>query len=144
MSITTLGLMGGTTSLMTMGLLGEAVIVTPTPLGGYTRHRIGTRETLIIPIINIIGTPTLTHHPLTTIIGHPYAIIHPTTQIIGHPEPIQLPITQEIVTQQTLDNADRQLDQIMKKLSQLDLTEIKEKIKIIANAIKERYEQDQN
>ena len=144
MSITTLGLMGGTPSLMTMGLLGEAVIVTPSILGGYTRHRIGTRETLIIPTINIIGTPTLTHHPLTTIIGHPHIITHPTTQIIGHPEPLQISTTQEIISQQTLDNAEQQLDQIMKKLSQLDLTEIKEKIKIIANAIKERYEQDQN
>ena len=144
MSIINLGLTGGITSIMTMGLLGEPVIVTPSPLGGYTRRRIGARETLIIPIINIIGTPTLIRHPLTTIIGHPHIITHPTTQIIGHPEPLQIFTTQEVISQQTLDNADRQLDQIMKKLSQLDLTEIKEKIKIIANAIKERYEQDQN
>ena len=136
--------MGGTTSLMTMGMLGEAVIVTPSILGGYTRHRIGTRETLIIPTINIIGTPTLTHHPLTTIIGHPHTITHPTTQIIGHPEPLQIPVVQEVISQQTLDEAEQRLNTVMKKLSQLDLTEIKEKIKIIANAIKERYEQDQN
>ena len=128
---------------MMFGLGACPSIEAPT-LGGYQDLPMGIRETYVFPMINIIGTHEINGHPIITIIGGPAATVHPTTQIIGQPEPIQISSTQEIISQQTLDEAEQHLNQIIEKASQLDLSRINEKIKIVADAIKEWYERNQN
>ena len=140
MNILTQGLGCLPSGLMTRGMVSgayfEVDVDTPLAMGGAAQP-IGIRETIIFPIINLIGVPVLTHHPFISVIGHQADETYFTTQIIGHPEPTQTSTTQDILSQKTLDEAEARLDQLMKNISRVDLEEINKKIKIIVDAIKE-------
>jgi hypothetical protein len=120
----------------------------------YFKTPHGTHERFTIPMVHLIGVFKLRIYQLTQRIGILENVVYNVIPLIGNNQPaenvpiqsiileteyLRLALTQEIISEETLKEVEKRLEEIIWKAEHLDTRELDEKIKILSKTIKDRY-----
>jgi len=102
-------------------------------------HLVGRTETKTYRLTQIIANIEETLHNVVILVGNNQSIQVPIYSLIAKIEHAEYALSQEVISQETLEEIERRIEEVIGSVARWDTTELDDKIKILAGSIKLRY-----